>query len=141
VKKLKKNPVIMTNSEEVLMGILWSSERPMTSVELMEMTQDHSWESGYIHKMLRSLLKKEIVKVCGIVQYGKQYARQFVPMLTKEEYAAKLALSTGIKGSSIGKVAAALAKETENSEELIEQLEEIIQQMKCGEPEETQQEE
>ena len=126
----------MTNSEKVLMGILWSSERPLTSVELMEMTQDHSWESGYMHKMLRSLLKKEIVKVCGMVQYGKQYARQFVPMLTREEYAARQALSTGIKGNSIGKVAAALAKEAENSEELIGQLEEIIQQLKCGEPEE-----
>ena len=138
---MKKNPVIMTNSEEVLMGILWSSERPLTSVELMEMPQDHSWERGYLHKMLRSLLNKEIIKVCGTVLYGKQYARQFAPMLTKEEYAARLALSTGIKRSSIGKVAAALAKETENSEELIGQLEEIIQQIKCGEPEEAQQEE
>jgi len=35
----------------------------------------------------------------------------------------------------------ALAKETKNSEELIGQLEEIIQQIKCGEPEEAQQEE
>ena len=138
---MKKNPVIMTNSEEVLMGILWSSERPLTSVELMEMTQDHSWESGYMHKMLRSLLKKEITKVCGMVRYGKQYARQFVPMLTKEEYAAKLVLSTGIKGSSIGKVVAVLAGEAEDGEELIGQLEEIIQQLKCGEPEKAQKEE
>jgi len=115
---------MLTKSEKVVMEILWSSERPMTSVELMEMTQDHSWESGYMHKMLRTLLKGEVINVCGMVQYGKQYARQFVPMITREEYAVKLVLSTGIKGTSIRKVAAALAKEAEKSEELIEQQEE-----------------
>lgn len=117
----------------MIMGILWNSEKPMTSVELMEVTQEHSWESGYLHKMLRSLLKKGTVEVCGMVQYGKQYARQFVPTVSKEEYAAKLALSTGITGSSIGKVAVALAEEAENRDEIIEQLEEVIRQIKADE--------
>lgn len=138
---MKKNSIMLTKSEEVIMEVLWGSEQPMTSVDLIEKTKGYSWESGYIHKMLRSLLKKDIIAVCGMVQYGKQYARQFVPIITKEEYAARLALSTGIKGSSIGKVTAALVKESENSDELIEQLEEIIKQIKCGGCEEIQREE
>lgn len=137
---MKTPSIRLTKSEEIVMEVLWSSEYPMTSVELMEMTQDHSWESGYIHKMLRSLLNKEIVQVCGMTQYGKQYARQFIPLLSREEYAAKLAMSTGIKRSSIGKVAAALVNEMDDSQELIEQLEELIQQMKDRGREETQKE-
>lgn len=137
---MKTPSIRLTKSEEIVMEVLWSSEYPMTSVELMEITQDHSWESGYIHKMLRSLLNKEIVQVCGMTQYGKQYARQFIPLLSREEYAAKLAMSTGIKRSSIGKVAAALVNEMDDSQELIEQLEELIQQMKDRGREETQKE-
>lgn len=136
---LKKTPIMMTKSEEFLMEILWNADQPMTSVDLLSATQEYSWESGYIHKMLRSLLKKEIIKTCGMVQYGKQYARQFIPQMTREVYAAKLALSTGIKRSAIGKVAAALVNETDSNEDLIAQLEEIIEQLKDRESEEKQQ--
>lgn len=67
--------------------------------------------------MLSSLLKKEMIRVCGTVQYGTQYARQFVSTITKEEYAAKLIMSKGLGKSSIARVTVAMVKETGDRED------------------------
>ncbi len=126
----------LTKSEEDLMGIFWEEKKPLTSVEILDIASDRSWNGNYLHMMLRSLQKKGLLEACGTVRYGTQYARKFLPLLTKEEYAAKIIVSTGIKSSSIAQVTVALAKEIGDKEELIEQLEEIIQELsKNGEKE------
>lgn len=124
------NSDFLTKSEEELMEIIWASEVPLTSVEILKLAKNRSWSGSYIHIMLRSILKKKLIKECGTVRYGTQYARQFEQIVTKEEYAAKLAMSTGIKKGAIAKVAVAMAKETGDEEEVIAQLEEIIKELR-----------
>lgn len=48
----------------------------------------------------------------------------------EEEYAAKVALSVGISKGAVSKVMVALARETGEEQNLIEELEEIIHQIK-----------
>jgi len=122
----------LTTREEELMEMLWESDKPLTSVEMLELSDGYSWKDNYLHIMLRSLLKKEAISVCGTVQYGTQYARQFKPAITKEEYAAKLLAGKGLTSSSIAKVTAALAKETgvKDTEKLIKDLEDFIDNLK-----------
>ena len=93
---------------------------------------DRSWNGNYIHMMLRSLLKKGMIEVCGTVQCGTQYARQFVPAVTKEQYAAKLVMSKGIEKNSIAAVTVAMVNEANEADEegLVRQLEEIIEELK-----------
>ena len=126
-----KKPKHLTNSEEDLMEIFWERKAPLTSVEISEIFADRSWNGNYVHMMLRSLLKKGMITVCGSVQYGTQYARQFIPSLTKEQYAAKLVMSKGIKKNAIAAVTVAMVNEAdEDGEELIQQLEEITEELK-----------
>ncbi|MCI9526689.1 MAG: BlaI/MecI/CopY family transcriptional regulator [Lachnospiraceae bacterium] len=126
-----KKPKHLTNSEEDLMEIFWERKEPLTSVEISEISADRSWNGNYVHMMLRSLLKKGMITVCGSVQYGTQYARQFIPSLTKEQYAAKLVMSKGIKKNAIAAVTVAMVNEAdEDGEELIQQLEEITEELK-----------
>lgn len=126
-----KKPKHLTNSEEDLMEIFWERNEPLTSVEISDISADRSWNGNYVHMMLRSLLKKGMITVCGSVQYGTQYARQFIPSLTKEQYAAKLVMSKGIKKNAIAAVTVAMVNEAdEDEEELIQQLEEIIEELK-----------
>ena len=126
-----KKPKHLTNSDEDLMEIFWERKEPLTSVEISEISADRSWNGNYVHMMLRSLLKKGMITVCGSVQYGTQYARQFIPSLTKEQYAAKLVMSKGIKKNAIAAVTVAMVNEAdEDGEELIQQLEEIIEELK-----------
>lgn len=121
------------------MELFWESKTPLTSVEISNLSTGRSWNGNYIHMMLRSLQKKGMIEVCGTMQYGTQYARQFTPVCTKEEYAAKLVMSKGIKPGSIAAVTVAMVNETDDpdSEGLIEQLEEIIETLKTKDSKET----
>ncbi len=129
---MRKKEKHLTNTEEELMEIFWANKAPLTSVEILEISAGRSWNGNYLHKMLRALLKKGMIEVCGIVQSKTQYARQFRPVVTKEQYAAKLVMSKGISINSLADVAVAMVDEADGSEEekLIQQLEEIIQELK-----------
>lgn len=135
---MSKKEKHLTGSEEDLMEIFWASKEPLTSVEILNISGDRSWNGNYVHIMLRSLLKKGMIEVCGTVQSGKQYARQFIPAVTKEQYAAKLVMSKGIGKNSIAAVTVAMVNEMneETGEELVKQLEEIIEELKNKESKE-----
>ncbi len=126
-----KKKLSLTPSEERMMELFWSENRPLTSVELSEHSEEENWKSSYVYILIRSLLKKGLIEVCGTVQYASQYARQFRPLLTKEQYAARLALSLDFDSDSVSKVAVAMMQEScEDSEQLIRQLEGMIAQLR-----------
>lgn len=122
----------LTKSEEELMKIFWEKKEALTSVDILEISVDRSWNGNYIHMMLRSLMKKGMIEICGTVQYGTQYARQFTPIITKEQYAAKLVMSKGIEKNAIAAVTVAMVNEVSEADEegLVKQLEEIVQELK-----------
>lgn len=124
-----KNKNLLTAAEMEIMEILWQNGTPMSSNDILKSGKIEGWSSGYLHNVLRSMLKKEAIRVNGMVQNNTQYARMFEPNLTKEEYAAKMAMSVGIDENSIARVAVAMARET-GSDELIAQLEKIIEKLK-----------
>ncbi len=132
---VSKKSKYLTNSEEDLMEMFWEKKEPLTSVEILEISADRSWNGNYVHIMLRSLLKKGMIKVCGTVQCGTQYARQFVPAVTREQYAAKLVMSKGIGSSDIAAVTVAMVNEAgeQGGDALVKQLEEIIEELKSKE--------
>ena len=136
---ISKKAKHLTHSEEDLMELFWEKKEPLTSVDISEFSADRSWNGNYIHMMLRSLLKKGMIEVCGTVQCGTQYARQFVPIVTKEQYAAKLVMSKGIEKNSIAAVTVAMVNEVNKADEegLVKQLEEIIQELKNKETKES----
>lgn len=115
----------------MVMEILWDEQRPMTGIELIEYGKENEWKSNYIYNVLISLQKKEMIEMCGVIKCGKQYIRQFVPSVSKEQYVAKMASTLKMKADSIPKVALALAQELdEDDTEIIVQLEEIIKSFK-----------
>lgn len=121
----------LTKSEEDLMELFWQYKKPLTSVEILEIARDQSWNGNYLHAMLKSLQKKGMIKICGALQYGNQYARQFIPNMSKSEYGAKLILSKGLV-ESVSQVTVALANETQDIDkgELISELEGLIEELK-----------
>jgi predicted transcriptional regulator len=121
----------LTAKEEELMNLLWSQDKPLTGVEMLAVADEHSWSDNYLPIMLKSLLKKEAIEVCGYVQCGTQYARQFRAAITREAYVARLALGRGLSVSSIPKVAVAMVDELgEDKGTVIQELEEIIKELR-----------
>ncbi len=125
----------LTKSEESLMDLFWKEDRPLTSVEIIELSKDKSWSGQYVHKLLKSLETQGLLTVCGQVQYGSQYARQFKVILSAEEVAARSIMSQGFSKSAIAKIAVALVKETkepddDSNDELVEELEKMLEEYK-----------
>ena len=120
---------MLTNSEMELMDVFWSAKEPLSSLEILDMSS--KWSETYIHVMLRALLKKEMIEVCGVVQSGKKYARQFRALVSQEEYEIELFSERGVKPSEILKIAAGLVEKSEGdaNQHLLEELDKLIAEL------------
>ncbi len=129
--QLKKKKNLLTDAEREVMEYIWTAEEPLSGNDILEKPPFKEWSSGYLHNVLRSMLKKKVIQVEGLVQSNTQYARTFAPALTREEYAAQMAMSVDgvVNQKSITKVAMAMAKEA-GSEELIKKLEALLEESK-----------
>ena len=76
----------MTKSEKQVMDLLWSVDRPLSCTEIVELSGDKTWKDSYVHSLIRSLMKKGIVKIEAFELISRSYARKFIPSLTKSEY-------------------------------------------------------
>lgn len=129
----------LTLAEEELMIIFWEMDRPLTSVEILQEANDKTWTGNYLHKMLRKLEKEQFLKVCGMVQYGKQYARQFAPIVSQADYTASVLKRQKLTVKSFAKVALAFTKDESDTESdqtnqrLIEDLENMIEELRTEE--------
>ena len=81
-QKIKK----LTDSEKQVLDLLWDSEEPLTSTEIVKLCAGRTWKPSYIHIMINSLLKKEMIKVAGFKQTTKNFARVFEPTMTREQW-------------------------------------------------------
>lgn len=80
---------MLTKSEEEIMYLLWDLNEPLTSSEIVARSVNKTWKKSYINLLINSLLKKEMIKVVGVKQMTKNYARTFLPTMTKDAYAVK----------------------------------------------------
>ncbi len=127
----RTNKPLLTSKELELLELFWQMDRPLTSVEILETPTERSWSDNYLPIMLKSLLKKGVLEICGCVQYGTQYARQFIPLISKEEYIARFAVRNGVTSHTIPKVVVALAEELHDDKDtLISELEDLIKELK-----------
>lgn len=130
-----KNRNLLTEREEKLMEAIWESGIPLTSVEMLALPDISTWNETNLYRTINALLDKKLIRVCGVEQYKTQYARQFEPTLSKEEYVVRIFKDKGMKRSSIARIAMALVKDEETDEEgetfeLIQQLEHIIKDLR-----------
>ena len=77
---------MMTKSEKQVMDLLWSVDRPLSCSEIVELSGDKTWKDSYVHSLLKSLMKKGIVKIEAFELISRSYARKFAPKVTKEQY-------------------------------------------------------
>lgn len=133
---LKLEKLHLTKTEKEVMDIFWKENKPLTSIQIAEFLGNTDTTGKYLHKVLKSLQKKELIEICGAVQYGTKYARKFKLSITADEFATKNIISQGFSKNDIGKIAVALVKETAKDSdnkvdyELIGELEKMIEQLK-----------
>lgn len=77
---------MMTKSEKQVMDLLWSVDRPLSCSEIVELSGDKTWKDSYVHSLIKSLMKKDIVMIDSFELISRSYARKFTPKVTKETY-------------------------------------------------------
>ena len=119
------------------MEFFWTQENPLTITEMEDILDKDKWNRVTLFRVVKGLINKGYLVVKGIERNNTQYARSFIPSLTKEEYAAILLSERGIKSSSLGSIALAMLgagkrKKINQDEEdkLIGELENIIEQIR-----------
>lgn len=78
--------MILTKNEKEIMDLLWTMERPLTRMGIIEFSVNKSWKSSSIHILLNQLLEKEAIKVEGYVRTGKNFGRTYTFNLTEQQY-------------------------------------------------------
>ena len=128
---------VMGKSEEKLMDFLWEQNKAMTIVEIEQQMAREGLKKATIFKAVQSLVEQEYLRVNGFERVSKSYARKFEPAVTKEEYAAVVLAARGIDTNSLGNLAMAMLgnenseeRDEEADEKLIEELEDIIVQLR-----------
>ena len=77
---MKRKIPKITNSEKQILEVLWDEEKPLTSSEIVGVSDDRTWKASSVH------LNKDLVEVAGFKKTTKNYARTFQPTMTREEY-------------------------------------------------------
>lgn len=137
---MMKDAYQLSKREQCVMDLLWEKGIAMTSLDILENLSDIMKNPTYVHRTINQLLDVNLIQECGSVRYNTQYARKFVPCMTREEYSAKYLVSHGIRKETFGKTVLALLKETQDNknkhtddvqmDEMIAQLQEIIDEIK-----------
>lgn len=100
-----------------IMNVLWEEGRPLSAFEIPT-----------VRRCLELLLKENLIKVAGTSMNGKVYARNYTPLITREEYLKGNAQSRKI--SPVEMMHALL--ETEGlTEEDLEKLQELLDRKKA----------
>ena len=110
----------LTNSEKQIMEVLWKSDVPLSSHDIILSSSDKTWKNSSVHLLLNSLLDKELIEVAGFEKRTKNYARVFKPTLSYVDYI----LTVLTKNSDKEKKAELLSKliKQENDTELLKDI-------------------
>ncbi|MDO5145620.1 MAG: BlaI/MecI/CopY family transcriptional regulator [Eubacteriales bacterium] len=125
-KKIKK----LTDSEKQVLNLLWDSEEPLTSTEIVNLCTNRTWKPSYIHIMINSLLSKEMIQIDGFKKTTKNYARTFKASMSRDEWnLLQVKQEQKSNSKTLSNLFATLVEE-ETNPELLDKLSEILDHRK-----------
>ena len=127
---MKKKNTRITGSEREVLELLWEENQPLTSAEIVKISEHKTWKPSYIHLMINSLLKKNVIQVAGFKQTTKNYARTFTPTMTREEFSIRMLREENqLNASSLSLLFGALLEEDVDID-VIDELSDMLQKKK-----------
>lgn len=117
----------ITASEREVLELLWEHGEALSSSEIVALSEDKTWKPSYIHLMINSLLKKNIIRVSGFKQTTKNYARTFEPTMSREEFSIYILREENHMSSATLSLLFGTLLEEETDEEVIQQLSDMVE--------------
>ena len=131
-----QNNFYLTKYEKSILKILWKEDRPLTYAEIKDALDG---QFDQIHRVLNSLMDKELIYVSGFVP-GKRNARQFSPVLKEDEFTVDMLIDDLEDEKMLEKVAVALFarvagvdqndKSEKENQQFISELESLLEKYK-----------
>lgn len=122
---MSNNKKLSTRQLQV-MEILWNSPESMTASAIEQQAED--LQINTVNASLRSLIKKEYIKVDKIVYSGTVLTRSYKPIISHAEYLSMSCEELANFSSSIAIVANLVEEETD--EQVLNELEKLILERK-----------
>ena len=133
---MKKNIPYLFPMEYEMMMIFWNLDKPLTVSDVLENRKEGTWAKNSTHPLIRTLLEKGFLEVCGTQKSGKVNSRLFVPAISMEEYLSSQVSEVYENKKSkfnIGYfMASLLGDDSANDEKIINDLEEWIKKRQNG---------
>lgn len=108
-----------------VMEVLWTEGRPLSAFEISELHPEMKMPT--IRRCLELLLKENLVKVAGISMNGKVYARNYIPLLKREDYLKESTHNRKIGAAEMMKV---LLEDKNITADDVEELQRILDRKK-----------
>lgn len=126
----KSNYFYLSSKEEEVMKALWNTEEELSAAEIADRIPDRSWPAASVHSILRSLEKKNAIKIAAITKIGKSYGRLFRPTLSANEYATMQfkRYYQDCKQDCFSMISSLLGNTSNNKEEVIGALHALIEE-------------
>lgn len=119
----------LSKNELKIMNYLWEMRTDMNSSDIAK--EFSNWKSnGYIHALLKGLENKGYIKCIDKIHISTRNSKIYRVMITKEEHAASIIRPFNFDRESIPKLAMALLDKDSTNDDLIEQLENMIDELK-----------
>jgi len=118
--------VELTKNELQFISVLWRSETPLTSPEILENATERTWSDRSLHVILNNLLAKGAIAEHGFVKEGRTIARKFVPVLTHDEYY-KSVLAECDSKKLLALVSAVMRERSDVKDKTVNELDSIVQ--------------
>lgn len=67
-----------------IMNVLWEEGRPLSAFEINDIAPELKMPT--VRRCLELLLKENLIQVAGTAMNGKVYARNYTPLLSREDY-------------------------------------------------------
>ena len=107
-----------------VMETLWNAEKGLTASEIVNSHDD--LQINTVQASLRSLAKKQYIKVGDIVYSGTVLARKYVPIITKQEYLeTRCEALSRISDHSLPMLMVGLIKD-QKDDKLLQEMQEMI---------------
>lgn len=127
------NKLSLSETELNILQILWEEGAALSRPEILARMPEKQWNPNSIHQVLNSMMKKEVLRVEGMVQCGRIYGRTYTPSITREEYIAcesQKYLPKLTPGKRLLGIVAAITNQEDIDVETINELEQMLEARK-----------
>lgn len=88
----------LTKNEQTILELLWSENRPLTRLEILDLLEQKNTPMVSIHHTIGRLIRKGVAKEAEKIKIGHRWSQTYTHSVTRAEFGAHQVVDNGIMG-------------------------------------------